>query len=75
MSKWLCVWYNLNNNSYYYRFIRNYNEMYYIGYINNYNHKLVIYSEIPFYIEKVSLFNGKLKRQTIKRLIAFLEKI
>lgn len=74
MYKWLCVWNNLNTNEFYYRFIRNYNEDYHVGFINQYNHKLVIYKEIPFYIEKVSL-GGKLKRHTIRKLISFLEKI
>lgn len=74
MYKYLCVWLNLNTNEIYYRFIRNYNEDYYIGYVNGYNHKLVIYKEIPFYIEKVSLFGG-IKKRTLRKLINFLEKI
>lgn len=74
MYKWLCVWLNLNNNEYYFRFIRNYNENYYVNYINQYNHKLVIYKEIPFYIEKVS-FTGRLKKSTKRKLISLLEKI
>lgn len=74
MHKWLCVWLNLNTNEFYYRFIRNYNDDYKVGFINQYNHKLVIYNEVPFYIEKVSL-RGKLKKRTIKKLISFLEKI
>lgn len=74
MYKWLCVWQNLNTNEIYYRFIRNYNENYHVGYINSYNHKLVIFKEIPFYIEKVSLFGG-IKKRTIRKLIHFLEKI
>lgn len=74
MLKWLCVWLNLNTNEFYYRFIRNYNDDYKVGFINQYNHKLVIYNEVPFYIEKVSL-RSKLKKRTIKRLISFLEKI
>ena len=75
MYKWLCVWLNLNTNEYYFRFIRNYNDEYYVNYINQFNHKLVIYNEIPFYIEKVSFFNGRLKKRTIRKLISFLEKI
>ena len=75
MKRYLCVWLNLNTNNLYYKFIRNFNNDYYIGFVNQYNHKLMIYEEIPFYIEKVSLFNGKLKKQTIKKLISFLEKI
>lgn len=72
MLKWLCVWYNMNNNTFYYKFIW-YNDDYYVGYVNQYNHKLIIYDEVSFYVEKVSL--SYYTRKEIKKLVSLLEKI
>lgn len=38
----LIVWHNLNNNSYYYRFVSVVNSSYYVGYINQYNHQIIL---------------------------------
>lgn len=38
----LIVWHNLNDNSYYYRFVSSVKSSYYVGFINGYNHKIIL---------------------------------
>lgn len=72
MYKYLCVWYNMNNNTFYYKFIRYHNEDYYVGFVNQYNHQLIIYDRVSFYVERVSL--SYYTRKELRRLISLLEK-
>ena len=41
----LVVWHNLNNDTYYYKFINTLNSKYTVGYINCYNHKIILIIE------------------------------
>lgn len=73
MYKYLYVWQNMNNNTYYYRLLNHYNFDYYVGYINQYNHKLLIIDKII--IESRRKDFAYLKKRTIRNIINFLEKI
>lgn len=74
MYKYLYVWCNLNNNTYYYKLLNHLNTDYYIGYINQYNHKLVLFDKIV--IEKNNYYMlDYLKNKAKRNVITFLEKI
>lgn len=74
MYKYLYVWCNLNNNTYYYKLLNHLNTDYYIGYINQYNHKLVLFDKII--IEKNKYYSlNYLKNKAKRNVITFLEKI
>lgn len=73
MYRYLYVWLNLNNDTYYYRLLKSSNSSYYIGYINQYNHKLVLFDKIV--IEKHSYYNlHYVKQHAMRNLISFLER-
>ena len=73
MYKYLYVWYNLNNDTYYYKLLNHENSDYYIGYINQYNHKLVLFDKIT--IEKNSYTHlSYLKAKAMRNIITYLEK-
>lgn len=74
MYKYLYVWCNMNNGTYYYKLLNHCNSDYYIGYINQYNHKLVIIDKIVIEKNNFSNFNY-LKQRTKRNIISFLEKI
>lgn len=69
----LVVWHNLNNNSYYYRFVINKRREYKVGYINQYNHKIVLLissREVqPILIKKYI----SIRKSLCELLIRFLE--
>lgn len=61
------VWYNPNNNSYYYRKAIYLYERYQIGYKNGYGHEIVLIIDLTSN-EKISL-----RKRVIDRLIRFLK--
>jgi len=65
----IVVWYNPNNNSYYYRKHFNIYNRYDIGYKNGYGHEIVLIIDLCSN-EKISL-----KRRIIDNMIRFLKNI
>lgn len=69
----LIVWRNLNDNSYYYRFVSIVNSSYVIGYVNGYNHQIILMinsQEIqPIIIKKYI----SIRKAIAQPLIRFLE--
>lgn len=69
----LIVWHNLNENSYYYRFVSSVNSSYYVGFINGYNHQIILMinsKEIqPIVIKKYI----SIRKAIAQPLIRFLE--
>lgn len=74
MYKYLYVWLNLNNGTYYYKLLNHENTDYYIGYINQYNHKLLLHDKIIIDKHKIS-YMYCYKKKMARQLISFLEKI
>lgn len=74
MYKYLYVWCNMNNGTYYYKLLNHFNDNYFIGYVNQYNHKLLLIDKIVIEKNKFYSFNY-LKRRAIRNVISFLEKI
>lgn len=64
----LVIWFNPNNNVYYYKIVRFYNQ-YDVGFKNNYGHIVCLVIPVTFKIKR-----GRLSKRLIKRLISFLEK-
>ena len=70
LKRYIIVWHNLNNDTYYYRFVTGLWGTYDIDYVNQYNHKIIL---------KIDLHNlippkEALKTKVIKRIISFLQK-
>lgn len=65
----IIIWYNPNNNSYYYRKKVYLYDRYEIGYKNNYGHEIVLIIDLCCN-EKVSL-----RKKFIDRMIRFLKDI
>ena len=72
MYKYLYVWYNLNNDTYYYKLLNHDNTSYYVGFVNQYNHRLLLKDKIV--IDKSS-FNKftYLKIRAMRNIITYLE--
>lgn len=68
-KRYLIVWHNLNNDSYYYRFIDIISNKYEVDYINQYNHKIILMIDMFRLLERKSL-----KEKVITKLISFLQK-
>lgn len=72
--RYLVVWLNTNNNSYYIKILKhNYNN-YYAGYINQYNHKIVVFQDISSYLTIFKSYRPHFKSIICKKLISILEK-
>lgn len=71
--RFLVVWFNPHNSSYYYRLLKhNYND-YHVGFVNQYDHIIVLFDEIKFYYSKK--LNVPVKTRIKKSMISFIEKI
>ena len=74
MYRYLVVWLNMNNDSYYFKILKhNYNN-YYVGYVNQYNHKCIVMDDITSYISVYKYYPHSIKRIVCKKLISYLEK-
>lgn len=74
MYKYLFVWLNLNNGTYYYKLLNHAHSEYYIGYVNQYNHRLVLMDKLVLLKDK-SYFNlSTIKKRAMRNVINFLEK-
>ena len=72
MYKYLYVWLNLNNDTYYYKLLNHDNTSYYIGFVNQYNHRLILKDKIV--IEKYHHYNfSYLKKRAMRNIITYLE--
>jgi len=72
--RYLVVWHNLNNNSFYFKFLKhNYNN-YYVGFVNQYNHEIILIQDVSSYITISRSFKPNYKRIIIKKLISILER-
>lgn len=69
--KTIVVWYNTNNDTYYYRCVCNIIPKYEVGFVNSYKHVVVL--TIDLY--KDIIYKTPLKTRVIRRLIAFLHKL
>ena len=74
MYKYLFVWLNLNNGTYYYKLLNHSHSEYYVGYINQYNHRLVLMDKIVFLKDKSYFDLKSIKKRAMRNVINFLEK-
>lgn len=74
MYKYLFVWLNLNNGTYYYKLLNHGHSEYYIGYVNQYNHRLCLMDKIV--IDKTSSYYSlkNIKKRAMRNVINYLEK-
>lgn len=74
MYRYLVVWYNPKNHTYYHKILKHNYNSYYVGYINEYNHTLILFEDISNYLYVTKNYFS-FKRKLIRFLISFLNKL
>ncbi len=67
------IWKNLNNNTYYYKYVKGYYYDYKIGLMNQYNHIVVLVIDLSEFVSPKA-YSVSYRKKFINFLINFLKK-
>ena len=68
------IWHNLNNNTYYYKYVKGMYYNYKIGLINQYNHEVILIIDLSHFIKYKKTFVDY-KRICIKNIQRMLDNL